>query len=240
MDIEQQIRRARGQQLGDIPRRTAARVPSRTAIVFRGQSETFAELNTAINRAANGLAAQGITKGDRVIVLSHNNRDFVVLRFALARLGAITTPVNFMLNATDIAFILNHSGARMVLVEDTLCPVADAALTEAGKDLPKFAIPHSTGTTPAGWQPVSVLLDHPDDSDVWHDVDLDDPIQMMFTSGTESRPKGALQTSGALFSQYASCIADGEMREEAVSLHCLPLFHCAQLDCFLSPDIYLG
>ena len=240
MQTDDLIRRARSQQLGDVLRRSAARVPSRTALVFRDQSDTFAELDTAVNRAANALAAEGVKKGDRVALLSHNSRSFVVLRFALARLGAVTTPINFMLNADDVAFILGHSGASMMLCEDALCPVADAAMAQNGKSLPKFAIPHAGDTTPEGWRPVSDLLDHEDDSEVWHDVGSDDPIQMMFTSGTESRPKGAILTSGALFAQYTSCIADGEMHEDAVSLHCLPLFHCAQLDCFLSPDLYLG
>jgi len=240
MQTDKLIRRARGQQLGDMLRRTAARTPTRTALVFRDQTDSFATLDASVNRAANALAARGIEKGDRVALFTHNNRAFVVLRFALARLGAITTPVNFMLTAPDVAYILDHSGACMIIAEDALCPVADAALAEAGRDMPRFAIPHAGVTAPEGWQPVSELLDHPDASEVWRDVGSDDPIQMMYTSGTESRPKGALLTSGALYAQYASCIIDGEMTEDAVSLHCLPLFHCAQLDCFLSPDIYMG
>jgi len=240
MQTEHHIRRARSQQLGDLLRRSAARYPEKTALVFRGQSDSFAELDAAVNRAALALEARGIAKGDRVALFSHNNRAFVVLRFALARLGAITSPVNFMLNAPDVAYVLSHSGARMMIAEDALCPVADAAMAESGLSLPKFAIPHSGARVPAGWEPVSALLDHADSSEVWRDVDPDDPIQMMYTSGTESRPKGALLTSAALYAQYTSCIVDGEMTEHAISLHCLPLFHCAQLDCFLSPDLYLG
>ena len=240
MQTEQLIRRARGQQLGDLLRRSAARVPTRNALTFRDQTDTFAELDAAVNRAANALAAEGVGKGDKVALFSHNNRTFVVLRFALARLGAVTTPVNFMLSAPDVAYILDHSGARMIVAEDALCPIADAAMAETGQQLPGFYIPHE-GTQPSdGWRPVADLLDHPDDSEVWVDVDAEDPIQMMYTSGTESRPKGALLTSGSLYSHYATCIADGEMREDMVTLHCLPLFHCAQLDCFLTPALYLG
>lgn len=240
MKTDALIRRARGQQLSDLLRRSAARIPDRTALVFRDQTDSFAELDAAVNRAAHALEAQGVVKGDRVALFSHNSRAFVVLRFALARLGAVTTPVNFMLSAPDVAYILDHSGAKMILAEDSLCPVADAAMAENGRDLPKFAIPHAGTETPEGWRPVSDLMEHDDASEVWRDVHPDDPIQMMYTSGTESRPKGALLTSGALYAQYASCIADGDMRDNAVSLHCLPLFHCAQLDCFLSPDLYLG
>ncbi|MGC9420137.1 MAG: acyl-CoA synthetase [Rhodovulum sp.] len=240
MQTDQLIRRARGQQLADMLRRSAGRVPNKTALVFRDRTDSFAELDAAVNRAANALAAQGIAKGDRVALFTHNNRAFVVLRFALARLGAVTTPINFMLNASDVAYILRHSGACMLIAEDALCPIADDALAEIGLTMPKFVIPHAGVEAPQGWAPVSEILDHADESEVWRDIGSDDPIQMMYTSGTESRPKGALLTSGALYAQYASCIIDGEMSEDAVSLHCLPLFHCAQLDCFLSPDIYLG
>jgi fatty-acyl-CoA synthase len=62
----------------------------------------------------------------------------------------------------------------------------------------------------------------------------------MFTSGTESRPKGALLTSRALMWQYVSCVVDGSMAADDVELHTLPLYHCAQLDCFLGVDVYLG
>lgn len=240
MQSADHIRRARGQQLGDLLRRSAARFPDKTALVFRDRRDTFAELDRAVNRAANGLAARGVAKGDRVALFTHNNRAFVVLRFALARLGAVTTPVNFMLNAADVAYILEHSGAKMLIAEDALCAVADAALEEMGRTMPRFAIPHAGVAAPAGWEGVEVLLEGEDDSEVWHDVSGDDPIQMMYTSGTESRPKGALLSSAALYAQYVSCIVDGEMTADAVSLHCLPLFHCAQLDCFLSPDLYLG
>mgnify|MGYP000052316349 CR=1 FL=1 len=241
MQTDQLIRRARGQQLADMLRRSAGRLPDKPALVFRDHTDTFAQLDAQVNRAANALASRGIAKGDRVALFTHNNRAFVVLRYALARLGAVTTPVNFMLTAPDVAYILGHSGARMMIAEDALCDTADAALAETGQgDMPRFAIPHAGVAPPGGWQPVTDILDHDDASEVWHDVHADDPIQMMYTSGTESRPKGALLTSGALYAQYSSCIIDGEMGEDAVSLHCLPLFHCAQLDCFLSTDLYTG
>tara|TARA_R110002020_G_scaffold475452_1_gene710127 strand:- start:4979 stop:6559 length:1581 start_codon:yes stop_codon:yes gene_type:complete len=240
MEHDMQIRRARSQQLGDLLRRSAARVPDTTALVFRNHTDTYAELDSAVNRAANALAVRGITKGDRVALFTHNNRAFVVLRFAIARLGAIVTPINFMLNAEDFAYVLDHSGARMLIAEDALCPVADSALGTLGRDIPKLSIPHTGAAAPDGWEPVASILDHDDDTEVWTDLRGDDPVQMMYTSGTESRPKGALLSSDALYAQYVSCIVDGEMTADAVSLHCLPLFHCAQLDCFLSPDLYLG
>lgn len=240
MTTPRDVRRARSHQLGDLLRRSAARMPGKTALVFRDHSDSFAQLDTAVDRAANALAIQGVSKGDRVALFTHNNRTFVVLRFALARLGAITTPVNFMLNAEDFGYILDHSGACMLIAEDALCAVADTALCALDSDLPKFFIPHTGSEVPGGWRPVSQLLEHDNATPVWTDLSGEDSVQMMYTSGTESRPKGALLSSDALYAQYVSCIVDGDMTSDAVSLHCLPLFHCAQLDCFLSPDLYLG
>src|SRR3546814_3164650 len=62
----------------------------------------------------------------------------------------------------------------------------------------------------------------------------------MYTAGTESRTKGALLSSRSLRWHYGSCIIDGSMSADDVELHTLPLYHCAQMDCFLGPDIYLG
>ena len=68
----------------------------------------------------------------------------------------------------------------------------------------------------------------------------DDPLRLMYTSGTESRPKGVMLSSRSLISQYVSCAIDGGMSEDDVEAHSLPMYHCAQLDCFFSVDVYLG
>ena len=68
----------------------------------------------------------------------------------------------------------------------------------------------------------------------------DEPVRLMYTSGTESRPKGVLLSSRSLISQYVSCAIDGGMSTDDVEVHALPMYHCAQLDCFFSVDVYLG
>ena len=104
------------QTLGDLLRRTAGRVPDKPAIVCGEVSWTFREFDTVVNRLANGLAARGVALGDRVAILSRNSHAFAALRFALARLGAVLVPINFMLNADEVAFILRHAGAQTLFV----------------------------------------------------------------------------------------------------------------------------
>ena len=71
-------------------------------------------------------------------------------------------------------------------------------------------------------------------------IDDDQLVRLMYTSGTESRPKAAMHTSRSLMWQYVSTIVAGEMSHDDVEIHSLPLYHCAQLDNFLATDIYLG
>ena len=71
-------------------------------------------------------------------------------------------------------------------------------------------------------------------------IDGEDIAQIAYTSGTESSPKGAMLSHRALIAEYVSCITAGEYRESDVLLHSLPLYHCAQMHCFLMPGLYLG
>src|SRR5664279_3847571 len=90
------VEHARRQTIGDLLRRSAAREPAKTALVFADRRWTFAELDGAVNRTANALDARGVTRGDRIAVLAHNCDSFVIVYFALARLGAVSVPINFM------------------------------------------------------------------------------------------------------------------------------------------------
>ncbi len=235
------VARARSQALGDLLHRTARRHPDRLAVVATGRRVTYADYDAAVNRCANALAARGLAQGDRLALLCHNSWQYVVLAFATARLGVVLVPVNFMLNASEVAFILRHSGAAGLVAEDVLLPVAEAALADAGLTSgPRGVVRLAGSATPEGWEDVDEWIDAGDDGAPDVAVGDDDPLRLMYTSGTESRPKGVMLSSRSLVAQYVSCIVDGGMSADDVELHSLPLYHCAQLDCFFSVDVYLG
>ncbi len=232
---------ARSHSLGDLLGRTAARTPHKAALIWRDATDTFAELDAAVNRMAHSLSERGVDRGDRIAVFSHNCRDFVTVYFALAKLGAISVPINFMLGADEVAYVLDHSGATGIVAEDALTDVADEAMRSVpAAGAIKGCIDLSDDAPRAGWEPVASWYEHSDEGDPGIVVGDDDPIQLMYTSGTESRPKGAIMTSRMLLAQYVGCIVDGGMTEDDVEAHALPFYHCAQLHCFLTPDIYLG
>jgi fatty-acyl-CoA synthase len=235
------IGRARRQSIGDLLDRSAARHPEKLAIVHGDVRQSFAELDDAVNRTANVLTARGVAKGDRVAMLGHNSHHFVVVHFALARLGAISVPINFMLKADEVAYVLDHAGTTGMVVEDALVPVAQQALDGLGATGRHGVLGvMGAGDAPDGWEPVAAWLTSEQRDRPPVDVADDDVIQLMYTSGTESRPKGAALSSRSLISQYVSCIIDGRMTADDVEVHALPLYHCAQMHCFLTPDLYLG
>jgi fatty-acyl-CoA synthase len=233
-----QYRTLRRHMLGDLLRRTAARTPASRAIVHADVSWTYAELDTVCNRIARGLAARGLRRGDRLALLSRNSHHFVAIRFAVARLGAVLVPVNFMLTAEEVGYVLGHSAARMLCVEDEFAPVAQDAVTGTAVET-VIRIGGDGSAAPAGWIPVE-QVSSTDEQEPIADLDTGDVAQIIYTSGTESRPKGAMLTHDAVIWQYVSCIIDAEIAADDVLLHALPLYHCAQLDVFLGPAVYVG
>jgi fatty-acyl-CoA synthase len=236
-DTAAAIARARQHGIGDLLRRTALRYPDKLAVVSGERRFTYAEFDAAANRTANALAARGVAKGDRLALLSRNCWEYAVLAFATAKLGVVLVPVNFMLGPSEIAFILGHSGATGMVAQDVLTETAEQALAEAGLS---EGVRGRIGGAADGWEDVA---------DWWtagpmHDPEVavadDDPLRLMYTSGTESRPKGVMLSSRSLIAQYVSCVIDGGMSADDVEVHSLPMYHCAQLDCFFSVDVYLG
>ncbi len=230
----------RRQTLSDTLRRSAQRVPNRLGLACGATRWSYAELHGACERLAAGLASRGIGRGDKVAVLARNSHGFVALRYALMRLGAIMVPINFMLHADDVAFILNHSGARMLACDSGMADVGRKAaalaphvgeflwLPSEEESAPVEGMTNFLALIEAGGEPPGV---GPESFDV---------AQIVYTSGTESRPKGVQLTHDAILWQYVSCMVDASISGDDVAVHALPLYHCAQLDVFLGPSIYAG
>ena len=235
------VTRARQHSLGDLLHRSAARYPDKRAVVAGDLRISYAEFDAAVNRTAHALADRGLAKGDRLALLSHNCWPYVLLAFATARLGVVLVPVNFMLGAEEIAFILRHSQASGMVAEAGLAGTAEQALAAAGTQGGVRGWIGASGTAPAGgWEDVDAWWQSGDDTMPDVLIADDDPLRLMYTSGTESRPKGVMLSSRSLISQYVSCALDGGMSPDDIEVHALPMYHCAQLDCFFCVDVYLG
>jgi fatty-acyl-CoA synthase len=216
--------------------RAAERHGDKTAIICGGVTWSYAEFRREVDRLAAGLRRLGLMPGDRIAILARNSHAFIALRFAIARADTVLVPINFMLNADDVRFILDHSGARALFVDASTIDVALSARSERVEHV--FGIDGEHAPPPAGipsW--TSLSCDDPIEPEARGGEDL---LQIVYTSGTESRPKGAMLSHNSVLWEYQSCIIDCEWTRDTVALHAMPLFHCAQLDCMIGPALHVG
>ena len=233
----------RRHQLSDIVRRSALRFPDRMAICCGETRWTYSEFDRLVSRLAAALRHEGLGAGDRVGILARNSHAFALWRFAVARINAVFVPINFMLKADEVAYILAH--AKLVALA---CDVEHAELAEqAQRQAPllkhRFGLPsENSAESPKGIKSLAQLLEQAPRALAIGEVHTQSQhlAQIVYTSGTESSPKGAMLSHEAILSQYVSCVVDAEVRAEDKLLHALPLYHCAQLDVFFGPSIYIG
>ena len=238
-DLHAVLASARSHALGDIPRRSAHRHPDKVAIIDGEVTWTFTEFEQLVDRATAALQDNGFAPGDRLAILARNCWQYAVLAFATARAAVVLVPINFMLTAEEISFILGHSGVSGFIVEADLVPTASRAMQLGGTVTTTATVTLAGQVTPDGWADVADWLATNSPARCPH-VDDDQLIRLMYTSGTESHPKGAMHSSRSLMGNYISTIIAGSMESTDVEIHSLPLYHCAQLDNFLITDVYLG
>src|SRR5712664_1475226 len=125
--------------LSDLIERNAAFTPDKAAIIFEGETLSYAAFSARIEQAARALKAElGVSRGDRVAILSLNRPDYLVLLYACARLGAMLVPLNWRLAVAEQLFILTDAGAKVLVLEQAFAEILPAL----EKSLPGT---HSTG-----------------------------------------------------------------------------------------------
>ena len=222
----------RSSTVADVLRRSAARVPQRVALRFADREWTYAELDAAVSRAADRLLSLGLRKGDRVAAYGKNSDAFLIGFLACARAGLVHVPVNYNLIGDELAYLIEQSGSTVALVDPLLRGHVDAVGERSGlrQVLPlRDAADSLLDAARSG--PVPEL-----------DVEIaeTDLVQLLYTSGTTSRPKGAMMTHRALVHEYLSCVVGLDLTERDEPLHVMPLYHSAQMHVFLLPWLAVG
>jgi fatty-acyl-CoA synthase len=173
-------------------------------------------------------------------VLARNSHAFAALRFALARLGAVLVPINFMLKAEECrlhpAPRRRSAAGHRQRAGGPGARCGGARHRGRGFRLAAFGAAGRAGARHAPFDELCAV--HADAPPV--DLAGEDLAQIVYTSGTEILPKGAMLTHEAVIWQYVSCIVDAGIAADDLMLHALPLYHCAQLDVFLGPGVYVG
>ncbi len=210
--------------VGELLTNAATQNPDKTAIIFRDQQTTYAEFDRRANQVANALIGLGVQKGDRVGVLLHNIPLFLEAYYGILRAGAIVVPMNVLYKTGEVAYIMQDSGAHVLLTFAPFAPVALAAAAES-PDLNQVIVAAPVEIPGArSWAEVIATAPETPPTVATDESDL---AVLSYTSGTTGRPKGAMLTHGNLL---ANC--DQNSRIEGISLRsddvvwlALPLFH---------------
>ena len=195
--------------------------PKSTALVFRGEKLSYEHLCEKVRRCAAGLSRLGVKRGDRFALMMRNSPDFVIIYYALVRLGAIAVPINFLLRPVEAEYILRHCGAMGAATQSQFLP----ALREAVRGLPDLEhIVCCDDAEDDGVLPFQDLLaDSSDDPGI--SSCAEDVACILYTSGTTGKPKGVMLTHKNLLSNVDSCDKAIDIRRDDVFMCLLPMFH---------------
>ncbi len=170
-----------------------------------------AELARAQAAALDGL---GVGRGERVAIVSHNAARLLVSFFGVSAWGRVLVPVNFRLAPDEVRYIVEHSGASVLLVD----PELDASL--AGVTA-KHRFVLGADTDGALWPGAATAEPEP-----WDEPDEDATATVNYTSGTTARPKGVQLTHRNLWINATTFALHTGVTDRDVYLHTLPMFHC--------------
>jgi fatty-acyl-CoA synthase len=222
--------------LSGLIERNAAFAPAKPALHFEGTTLSYAAFAARIEQAARALKSElGVTRGDRVAILSLNRPDYLVLLYACARLGAILVPLNWRLAAAEQLFILSDAAAKVLVLEQAYA----AILPELEKSLPKTSVIGLDFMPPRG-EAFDALLTRGRGDGRNRQTDLSFPLLIVYTSGTTGRPKGAvLRQEALLWNGVMSQHMHGLTSEDHV-LTVLPFFHVGGLNIQTTPALQHG
>jgi fatty-acyl-CoA synthase len=222
VDQQARVNRAELTPVGFL-RRSAAVFPDKTAIVHgnRGTTYTYRQFAERADRLASALRAAGLEKGDRVAYLCPNIPAVLEAYFAVPAAGGILVTINTRLNTAEIGYILDHAGARFLVVDAELYPLV------APLDLSAFHVvriddtgavddPYEVFLTTGSPEPIPHLL-----------ADEDETIAINYTSGTTGRSKGVVYSHRGAYLMALANVVEIGLTGDTVYLWTGPLFHAS-------------
>ena len=182
----------------------------RTAVVDGGRRFTYAELRDRSRRFASALRKRGLEKGDRVAFLALNSEPLLLAHFAVPQAGGVLVAINTRLNREEVAYIVEHSGARWLFHSPELRDLLPEGVESV--DIREELEPLLAEGSP---EPVESWLE-----------DEEETIAIDYTSGTTGRPKGVMYTHRGAYLNALAMVVENRLSSDTVCLWTLPMFHC--------------
>ena len=200
---------------------------AKTALVVGGRSYTYRELDSLSSTLAAGLAERGIARGDRLAIMLRNSVEFAITDLAIFKLGAVKVPLNELLSQSDVSYMIDHSGAKALVLHGSLADKLDSAAL-ATTDLRNIIEVDDLGKgTGAGREAWSALFAGGERAFEWREVQPHDPAFILYTGGTTGRSKGVLHTHRSMMINGLTHLVNGEIGDTEQMLLTSPLPHAA-------------
>ncbi len=211
--------------------RTADIYGDRTAVVYENMSYTWKEIRERCVRIASSLGAHGVEPGDTVSVLAFNTPEMFESHFSIPMAGAVLNTINVRLDAGTIAYILDDSNAKILLVDRELFEVASEAISISSSS-PTIVLIDDSFAEPGPEISINTvsyesLINQGDPSFNWHKPNNEwQPLSLNYTSGTTGQPKGVVYHHRGSYLMSMGTVIGWELPNHPVYLCSVPMFHC--------------
>ncbi|HPQ44309.1 MAG TPA: long-chain-fatty-acid--CoA ligase [Syntrophales bacterium] len=223
--------------LGTLVARNARMIPDREGVVYGEKRYTWKEVNERVNAVSNTLLKGGLKKGDKVAMWMFNSDMFAFVFYGIVKAGGVAVPVNFRLAAPEAEYIFNNCDAIALIFDDIFEPL----VREMKPRLSNIKAFLSAGSGRfEGFDPLEDVLASGDIDEPGVTVDEFDESEILYTSGTTGRPKGALFVHHNHITLVTTMTSLVGINPQDRILHVAPLFHAAELTLYLNPGTYLG
>lgn len=213
----------------------ADRYPDKVAVEFEGNAVTYAELLSRLRALADGMEQAGLIRGDVIALMLQNGSNFLELFLAACHLGAVVMPINTRLTASEVSYLVDNSGARLIFTEpafrEVVAPVVAARETLSGVMI--------VGDDSDGWLRLDAMRGADRGLPCAY-MDGRDLQRLMYTSGTTSNPKGVMLSHENLAWKNLSHQVEFGYSPADVGLVCGPMYHVGALDATTTSILHVG